>query len=146
MTQLAAQVAGSPSFSETALRQTLIAIAASLRYQDDITEAIAASWTQGVQNAMTDGIITRAEEEGPRTFRDRLAPGTAPRTGLRWRPNWQPYSCRIGTGTSPGREDKRCTDPRQRTNLILGLHGPPAIRFIGGSRQRAGVATLVQEP
>ena len=63
MTQLAAQAAGSPGFSENALRQTLRAIAARAQAtEDDVSQAIAAGWAQGVQHAMSDGIITQEEE------------------------------------------------------------------------------------
>lgn len=51
MTQLAAQAAGSPSFSELALRQTLRAIAARAQAtEDDISQAIAADWLQRFSN------------------------------------------------------------------------------------------------
>ena len=71
MTQLAAQAAG---FNEAALRNTLRAIANRARAtEDEISQAIAAGWTQGVQNAMSDGILTREEEILLRDFRDRMA-------------------------------------------------------------------------
>ena len=74
MTQLAAQAAGTASFNETALRNTLRAIAARARAtEDDISQAIAAGWAQGVQNAMSDGILTQEEETNLRDFRDRMA-------------------------------------------------------------------------
>ena len=74
MTQLAAQAAGTASFNETALRSTLRAIAARARAtEDDISQAIAAGWAQGVQHAMSDGILTQQEENGLRDFRDHLA-------------------------------------------------------------------------
>ena len=74
MTQLAAQAAGTAGFSETALRSTLQAIANRAQAtEDDISQAIAAGWAQGVQNAMSDGILTREEETNLRDFRDRMA-------------------------------------------------------------------------
>ena len=74
MTQLAAQAAGTSSFNETALRSTLRTIAARARATDDeVSQAIAAGWTQGVQHAMSDGILTREEETLLRDFRDRMA-------------------------------------------------------------------------
>ena len=74
MTQLAAQAAGTASFNETALRNTLQAIAARARAApDDISQAIADGWAQGVQHAMSDGILTREEETNLRDFRDRMA-------------------------------------------------------------------------
>ena len=74
MTQLAAQAAGTASFNETALRSTLRAIAARARAtEDDISQAIADGWAQGVQHAMSDGILTQQEETSLRDFRDRMA-------------------------------------------------------------------------
>ena len=74
MTQLAAQAAGTASFNETALRNTLGAIAARARAtEDDISQAIADGWAQGVQHAMSDGILTQQEETDLRDFRDRMA-------------------------------------------------------------------------
>ena len=71
MTQLAA---GTTGFNETALRNTLRAIANRARAtEDEISQAIAAGWTQGVQNAMSDGILTREEETLLSDFRDRMA-------------------------------------------------------------------------
>ena len=76
MTQLAAQAAGSPGFSEIALRQTLGAIAGRVcAAEDDISRATAIGWIQGVQHAMSDGIITQEEENQLRHFRDRLVSG-----------------------------------------------------------------------
>ena len=74
MTQLAAQAAGTAGFNETALGSTLGAIAARARAtEDEVSQAIAAGWTQGVQHAMSDGILTREEETLLRDFRDRMA-------------------------------------------------------------------------
>ena len=76
MTQLAAQAAGSPGFSEVALRQTLRAIAARAHATEDgISQVIADGWAQGVSHAMSDGIITQDEETQLRHFRDRLVSG-----------------------------------------------------------------------
>ena len=41
--------------------------------EDDISQAIAAGWAQGVQNATSDGILTREEETNLRDFRDLMA-------------------------------------------------------------------------
>ena len=76
MTQLAVQASGSPGFSEVALRQTLRAIAGRAHgTEDDVSQAIAAGWAQGVQHAMSNGIITQEEENQLRHFRDRLISG-----------------------------------------------------------------------
>ena len=40
---------------------------------EDISQAIANGWTQGVQHAMQDGTLTADEETNLRTFRDRMA-------------------------------------------------------------------------
>ncbi len=74
MTQLAAQAAGTSSFNETALRSTLQAIATRARATpEDISQAIADGWAQGVKHAMQDGALTADEETNLRTFRDRMA-------------------------------------------------------------------------
>ena len=74
MTQLAAQAAGTSGFNETALRQTLQAIATRARAtEDDISQAIAAGFAQGVNHAMQDGALTAEEETNLRAFRDRMA-------------------------------------------------------------------------
>ena len=74
MTQLAAQAAGANTFNEAALRQTLGAIAQRSRATDqDIDRALEEGFRQGVAQAMSDGILTREEEERLRTFRDSLA-------------------------------------------------------------------------
>ena len=60
MTQLAAQAAGSASFNEQALRSTLQAIATRARATpEDISQAIAAGFAQGVKHAMQDGTLTQ---------------------------------------------------------------------------------------
>ena len=74
MTQLAAQAAGTSSFNEQALRSTLQAIATRARATpEDISQAIADGWAQGVKHAMQDGTLTADEETNLRTFRDRMA-------------------------------------------------------------------------
>ena len=76
MVQLAAQAAGTASFNETALRNTLQAIASRARAtEDDISQAIADGWVQGVSHALSDGILTQEEEDNLRTFRERLVTG-----------------------------------------------------------------------
>ena len=74
MVQLAVQAAGPASFSESALRRTLQAIAAN-SYHDDtsILKAIEQGFAQSVTISQADGIITQQEEQTLRTFRDRLA-------------------------------------------------------------------------
>ena len=67
MTELAAQAAGTSSFNETALRNTLQAIATRARAtEDDISQAIAAGFAQGVKhadgNSMTPGATLGADE------------------------------------------------------------------------------------
>ena len=74
MVQLAAQAAAAHTFNEAALRQTLQAIAQRSRAtSEDIDRALEEGFRQGVAQAMSDGIITRDEDERLRTFRDRLA-------------------------------------------------------------------------
>ena len=70
MVQLAAQAAGNHTFNEAALRHTLGTIAQRSRATgEDIDRAL----EEGVTQAMSDGILTRQEEERLRTFPDRLA-------------------------------------------------------------------------
>ena len=79
MVQPAAQAVGTASFNETALRNTLQAIASSARAtQDDVSQAIADSWVQGVSHALSDGILTHEEEDNLRTFRERLVTRNLP--------------------------------------------------------------------
>ena len=74
MVQLAAQAASAHTFNEAALRQTLGAIANRSRATgEDIDRALEEGFRQGVAQAMSDGILTRDEEERLRAFRDRLA-------------------------------------------------------------------------
>ena len=88
MVSLVTQAAADHTFNEATLRQSLSAIAQRSHATDeDIEHALEAGWKQGVASAMSDGIITRDEE-------DAFAPsGTAspwraaPRTKVHW-PNW----------------------------------------------------------
>ena len=74
MVQLAAQAASAHTFNEAALRQTLQAIAQRSRATGQaIARALEEGFRQGVAQAMSDGILTRQEEERLRTFRDNLA-------------------------------------------------------------------------
>ena len=74
MTQLAAQATGTSDFNESALRQTLQATATrAWATEDDISQAIADGWAQGVSHALSHGVLTREEETQMRDFRDRLA-------------------------------------------------------------------------
>ena len=73
MTDLAAQAAGTASFNESALRNTLQAIALRARAtEDDISQAIADGFAQGVEHAMLDGTLTADEETNLRLFRDKM--------------------------------------------------------------------------
>ena len=74
MVQLAAQGAIAHTFNEAAFQQTLGAIAQRSRATgEDIDRALEEGLRQGVAQAMSDGILTRQEEERLRTFRDNLA-------------------------------------------------------------------------
>ena len=74
MTKLAAQAAAAHTFNEAALQQTLSAIAQRSRATgEDIERALEEGFRQGVTQAMSDGILTRQEEERLRTFGDSLA-------------------------------------------------------------------------
>ena len=73
MVSLVTQAATTHSFNEADLRQSLSAIAQRSRATDeDIDRALEEGWKQGVANAMSDGIISREEEERLRAFRDHL--------------------------------------------------------------------------
>ena len=79
MTDIAAQAAGTTGFNETALRNTLQAIASRARAtEDDVSQAIADGWVQGVSPALSDGTLTHEEEDSLRTFRERLVTGDLP--------------------------------------------------------------------
>ena len=74
MVSLVAKAATDHSFNEAALRRSLSDIAnRSHATGEDIDRALEEGWKQGVAQAMTDGIITRDEEERLRAFRDHLA-------------------------------------------------------------------------
>ncbi len=61
------------TFNEAALRQTLSAIAQRSRATgEDIDRALEEGFRQGVAQAMSDGILTRQEEDHLRDFRDNL--------------------------------------------------------------------------
>ena len=73
MVSQATQAATTHSFNEAILRQSLSAIAQrSHATGEDIERALEEGWKQGVANAMSDGIISREEEERLRAFRDHL--------------------------------------------------------------------------
>ena len=68
------QLASAHTFNEAALRQTLGAIAQRSRATgEDIDRALEEGFRQSPAQAMSDGILTRQEEERLRTFRDNLA-------------------------------------------------------------------------
>ena len=74
MVELAAEAAGRPDFSETALREELAAIAAGSYINDDgIRAAVAAGWRNAVKEGLADGILTQAEESRLRDFHERFA-------------------------------------------------------------------------
>ena len=74
MTKLAAQAAAANTFNEAAIRQTLGAIAQRSHASDqDIERALEEGFRQGVTQAMSDGFLTRQDEERLQTFRDSLA-------------------------------------------------------------------------
>ena len=65
-----AQAAMGPSFNEAVLRQSPSAIAnRSYATDEDIERALEEGFRQGVAQAMSDGIITRDEEERLRRLR-----------------------------------------------------------------------------
>ena len=74
MVQLAAQAAAAHTFNEAALRQFLQAIAQRCYATDlDMEQALEEGFARGVAQALTDGIMTRGEEDRLRAFRDHLA-------------------------------------------------------------------------
>ena len=74
MVSLVTQAAMGHSFNEAVLPQSLGAIAnRSYATDEDVERALEEGFRQGVAQAMSDGIITRDEEERLRAFRDRLA-------------------------------------------------------------------------
>ena len=72
MVDLAAEAATRDDFSEAVLRKSLAGIANQSYASDDIDTAIARGWARSVQDAISDGILTRDEEDGLRDFRDRI--------------------------------------------------------------------------
>ena len=73
MVETAAEAARTHQFDEKALRLTLAEIAR--RSHGDgatVNQALEEGWKQGVAHAMSDGIISREEEERLRAFRDHL--------------------------------------------------------------------------
>ena len=74
MITVAAEAARTHTFQEKPLRLTLAEIA-QRSYRDGATvnQALEEGWKRGVAQAMTDGIISRDEEERLRAFRDHLA-------------------------------------------------------------------------
>ena len=73
MVDMAAEAATRSDFNETTLRSSLAGIASQSYASDDIDAAIARGWAQSVQDAISDGILTRDEEDGLRDFRDRMS-------------------------------------------------------------------------
>ncbi len=80
MTDQAAQAAGTASFNETALRSTLQAIAIRARAtEDDISQAIADGWVQGVKNATQSG--RRTSRSTPASWASPPSTSTSPAAG-----------------------------------------------------------------
>ena len=73
MVDMAAEAATRSDFNEATLRSSLAGIASQSYASDDIDAAIARGWARSVQDAISDGILTRAEEDNLRDFRDRMA-------------------------------------------------------------------------
>ena len=74
MVDKAAKAATSSDFNEAALRSSLAGIASqSFASNEDIDVAIARGWARSVKDAISDGILTRDEEDGLREFRDRMS-------------------------------------------------------------------------
>ena len=128
MTGLAAQAAGTTGFNEAALRSTLQAIAARARAtEDDISQAIATGWAQGVQSAMSDGILTHEEEDRLRTFREQLALGDLP-------------SVATGSATLDRAARDRISAQARRAALAVGDSGG-AIQELDNTLRRAMMST-----
>ena len=88
MASLVAQAAKDHSFNEVALRQSLSDIAQhSHASEENIGCILEEGWKQGAAQAMTDGIISRPEEERLRAFRTTSPWRAATRTPAPW-PNW----------------------------------------------------------
>ena len=109
MVQLAAQAAGAGGFNETALRQTL--------------RAIADGWAQGVSHAMSDGILTNEEEARLRDCRDSLAIGEIPGVSA-------------GSATLDRAVAERITDAARHAALATG-DGGATLRELENSLQQA---------
>ena len=73
MVDMAAEAATRSDFNEATLRSSLAGIANQSYASDDIDAAIARGWARSVQDAISDGILTRGEEDNLRDFRDRMA-------------------------------------------------------------------------
>ena len=127
MTELAAQAAGTTGFNEAALRNTLGAIAARARAtEEDISQAIADGWAQGVQNAMQDGTLSHEEEDHLRVFRDRMADQDLP-------------SVIAGSSTLDRAARDRISSQARRAALAVGDSG--AIQELDNARRRAMMST-----
>ena len=74
MVDMAAESATGIDFNEASLRKSLAGIAKqSFASNEDIDVAIARGWARSVHDAISDGILTRDEEDGLRDFRDRMS-------------------------------------------------------------------------
>ena len=74
MVNVAAAAATGGDFSESTLRNALADIAdQSYASKDDINRAIAKGWSLSVRYTISDGVLTREEEDRLRGFRDRMA-------------------------------------------------------------------------
>lgn len=79
MVDRARQAASATEFSEAALHAELAAIAErSYAADDEVHSAIVQGWREEVRASLSDGILTREEEDRLRDFRDRLALDDAP--------------------------------------------------------------------
>ncbi len=76
--RLARQAASAGGFSADALRTQLAAVAErSFAGEDHVTGAIERGWELAVKESLADGVLTRAEEDRLRDYRDRLALGAS---------------------------------------------------------------------
>ena len=129
MTQIAAQAAGSPEFNETVLRSTLRAIATRAGVtEDEVSSAISAGWIQGVNHALSDGILTRDEEDHLRNFRDQLAIGDLP-------------SVTTGSGTLERAAAERDTTEARRAAERVAAEERHAAERAAVDARRAALAT-----
>ena len=125
MTELAA---GTRGFNETALRNTLQAIATRARAtEDDISGAITSGWTQGIKHAMSVGILTREEETNLRDFRDRMANQDLP-------------GVIAGSATLDRAATERITGQARRAALATG-DGGAALQELDNAIRRAMMST-----